>query len=220
MIFRNSQQDVEIFEPDFTKVVGLKISGGADSAIVGYMLSKYVAEERSDIKIIPVTTIHGEKPFQEIYSKRVIEFLRKEFGDIFGKHYVNVCKDGPDYVPAQDKIWKEAFLIEGMTRNYSGITANPPKEVMETFRDQGPSDNRNGKNFPTLVRQSFRHLVNIDKKGVAELYETLGVMDTLFPITRSCEAYEAWPTYNIDKHCGECWWCEERRWGFGRLGDE
>ena len=36
--------------------------------------------------------------------------------------------------------------------------------------------------FP-LVRQSFRHPNNIDKKGVAELYETLGVMDTLFPFT-------------------------------------
>ena len=32
-------------------------------------------------------------------------------------------------------------------------------------------------------------LANIDKKGVAELYNTLGVMDTLFPITRSCEAW-------------------------------
>ena len=70
MIFKNSQQDVLIEEPQEVKVVGLKISGGADSAIVGYMLGKYVAEERPDIKIIPMTTIHPAKPFQEIYSKK------------------------------------------------------------------------------------------------------------------------------------------------------
>lgn len=216
MIFKNSQQDVVIEEPQDVKVVALKISGGADSAIVAYMLSKYVVEERPDIKIIPITTIHAEKPFQEIYSKRVLDFLRKEFGEIFGKHYINTAKNGPDYVPAQDRIWNEAWKSEFMQSNYSGITANPPKQIMETFRDDGPADDRNGKRFPISVRNSHRHLVNIDKKGVAELYETLGVMDTLFPITRSCEAYENWPTYNIDKHCGECWWCEERHWGFNR----
>ena len=75
-----------------------------------------------------MTTLHGEKPAPRDLFKRVIEFLKKEFGDIFGKHYVNVCKDGSDYVPVQDKIWKEAFLIEGMTRNYPGITANLPKK--------------------------------------------------------------------------------------------
>ena len=67
MIFKNSQQDVIIEEPQDVKVVGLKISGGADSAIVAYMLGKYVREERPDIKIIPITTIHAEKPFQQIF---------------------------------------------------------------------------------------------------------------------------------------------------------
>ena len=43
MIIKNSQQDIVI---DTTKKrIGVKISGGADSAIVMYMVSKYVAEE-------------------------------------------------------------------------------------------------------------------------------------------------------------------------------
>ena len=48
---------------------------------------------------------------------------------------------------------------------------------------------------------SFKPLVNIDKKGVAELYEILGVTDTLFPLTRSCEDF----TDDFSKHCEECW---------------
>lgn len=216
MIFKNSQQDVLIEEPQEVKVVGLKISGGADSAIVGYMLGKYVAEERPDIKIIPMTTIHPTKPFQEIYSKKVLEFLCKEFGEIFGKHYVNMATNGPDYITAQNRLLNSAWEKERIDSNYSGITANPPREVMETFRDIGPDDDRNGKTFPITTRFSHRHLVNIDKKGVAELYQTLGLVNSLFPLTRSCEAHVTWPIYNINKHCTECWWCEERYWGFGK----
>ena len=41
-------------------------------------------------------------------------------------------------------------------------------------------------------------------------------MDTLFPITRSCEAWAKDEEYHIEKHCEDCWWCRERYWGFGR----
>ena len=80
MIFKNSQQDINIEEPNDVKVVSLKISGGADSAIVGYMLSKYVAEERPDIKIIPLTTNHPKKPYQGVFAPRIINFYKDTFG--------------------------------------------------------------------------------------------------------------------------------------------
>ena len=82
---------------------------------------------------------------------------------------------------------------------------------------KGPVDDRNGKDFPVYKNYSWKHLANIDKKGVAELYETLGVMETLFPLTRSCEAYAHESHYNIDKHCEKCWFCMERIYAFGRL---
>ena len=55
MKFKNSQDDWEINLPSHVTDIGLKISGGADSAIVAYMLAKYVSEERPDINIHPVT---------------------------------------------------------------------------------------------------------------------------------------------------------------------
>ena len=62
-------------------------------------------------------------------------------------------------------------------------------------------------------------LINIDKQGVKELYEKFGLLDTLYPLTRSCESF----TDDFSKHCGEykdeqdvCWFCKERYWGFGR----
>ena len=83
MIIKNSQQDVNIEEPIHVKKVSLKISGGADSAIVGYMLSKYVAEERPDIKIFPLTTNHPKKPYQGVYASRIINFYKEILCRVF-----------------------------------------------------------------------------------------------------------------------------------------
>jgi len=55
-------------------------------------------------------------------------------------------------------------------------------------------------------------LINVDKKGVHEHYVRLGVLEELFPLTRSCEIH----TTDFSEHCGECWFCKERLWGFGR----
>jgi hypothetical protein len=224
MIIKNSQQDVNIEEPIHVKKVSRKISGGADSAIVGYMLSKYVAEERPDIKIFPLTTNHPKKPYQGVYASRIINFYKEIFGEhIFGKHYINtvdVMDTNEDYINAQTTNMEKAYKNEKIQRNYSGITSNPPLDIIDTFRKpngkliKGPVDDRNGKDFPVYKNYSWKHLANIDKKGVAELYETLGVMETLFPLTRSCEAYAHESHYNIDKHCEKCWFCMERFWGF------
>jgi hypothetical protein len=221
MIFKNSQQDVNIHEDDDIKVVSLKISGGADSAIVGYMLSKYVATERPDIKIIPLTTNHPSKPYQGVFAPRIIDFYKDVFGDIFGKHYINnveTMDTNEDYINSQQDNFLNAAKFENIQSNYSGVTSNPPLDIVNTFKDKkyriikGPCDDRNGKNFPVFKNGYWKHLVNIDKRGVAELYETLGVMDTLFSLTRSCEEY----TNDFSKHCDNCWFCKERFWGFGR----
>ena len=223
MIFKNSQQDFNIELDDSIKNVSLKISGGADSAIVGYMLSKYVSEHRPDIKIYPITVIHPNKPWQEIYSKRVLDFLKKEFGDIFGKHYVASATEASDYITSQERLWKKAHEENSFNAAFAGITANPPSDVQKHFRDfknkvaNGPTDQRDrtATKKPQYNKRSYVPLINVDKKGVAEFYDTLGVRDTLYPITRSCEAYDVWPVYDINKHCDGCWFCKERFWGFG-----
>lgn len=71
MIFKNSQQDIDFskYIPlNFTKI-GIKLSGGADSAIVCYMLAKYVIAERSDITIYPITGIAEGKEYQKFLQK-------------------------------------------------------------------------------------------------------------------------------------------------------
>jgi 7-cyano-7-deazaguanine synthase in queuosine biosynthesis len=60
---------------------------------------------------------------------------------------------------------------------------------------------------------------NTDKKGIAKMYREENLIDTLLPVTRSCE-YDPNCEFFDDiedpglGHCGECWWCKEREWGF------
>ena len=217
MIVKNSQQNIIIEEDKTVKTIGLKISGGADSAIIAYILSKFVVEEHPLIKILPITTTLEGKPYQLIYAKRVIEFLKNEFGNIFLEHQTNHAENSTVYDSKQKELVQGCKTTYDFKILYSGITANPPKEIYKQWLPHtGPADNRDGKTFPTTRGTSRLPLVNIDKKGVAELYNTLGVMDTLFPITRSCEALAKDEEYHIEKHCEICWWCRERYYGFGR----
>ena len=69
------------------------------------MLSEYVATERPDIKIIPVTTNHPSKPYQGIFATGIIKFYKETFGDIFGKHYINdvsKMETNEDYISLRD----------------------------------------------------------------------------------------------------------------------
>mgnify|MGYP000468778771 CR=1 FL=1 len=80
-----------------------------------------------------------------------------------------VCVDTlPEYQQNSDTLlfrdnFKNAAKFEKIQRNYSGITSNPPLDVVKTFKDErgkivdGPCDNRNGKNFPVLNNSSWRH---------------------------------------------------------------
>lgn len=216
MIVKNSQQDVEFKLPMHYKKVGIKISGGADSAIVAYMLSKYVSEERNDIRITPITVNHEGKAYQEPFAKGIIKHLTGIFGDIYDEHQVGYCPEGPQYISSQDAFVKSLYDNKTIEAHYVGITRNPPKEAMDIIGWNGPADDRSpGATLRPTVNgdnTSFKPLVNIDKKGVAELYTTLDVEDTLFPLTRSCEDF----TDDFNEHCGQCWFCKERHWGFGR----
>jgi hypothetical protein len=99
---------------------------------------------------------------------------------------------------------------------FFAITANPPTDVV--FTAQGSEQSNRD---PSTIKKEIEHdgflyqpFVNKDKKTIADIYKQLNLMETLFPVTRSCEQIGKLEYYD---HCGKCWWCEERQWGFGRV---
>ena len=212
MKFKNSQDDWEINLPSHVTDIGLKISGGDDSAIVAYMLAKYVSEERPDINIHPVTLVAVSKPYQYIYASTVLRKIEELTGIIFSKHHhSNVDGRNVDnYVKGITEFMDSLYQQNIFAYHYAGITANPTNEDAPELYTEGIPPGRTKKE--TKKDNWHLPLVNVDKRGVAEHYNTLGVMEELFPLTRSCESH----TTDFSKHCGTCWFCKERYWGFGR----
>ena len=220
LIFKNSQDDVVINIPIRYVNVGIKISGGADSALVAYMLASYVAKYRPDINIIPISLNVEGKHYQQIFASKVLDKVSELTGVKFGKHYYKTISASTSeiYVAGQDNFMRELYSDKTIDVHFVGITANPlESEAPHLFGPKKglPSDDRRKlpEKRPQFDGGSWRPLINTDKRGVAEHYSNLNLMDTLFPLTRSCEAY----TEDFSHHCGKCWFCQERLWGFGRL---
>ena len=217
MIIENTQDKIVFELPKTYKNIGIKLSGGADSAIVLYMLCKYISDTEKECVINPITVCHAGKAFQLQYATKVIFYMQEKFPNVqFGEHYTGVNYLPSSYADVQKSVVDKCYENKLIDCHFVGITKNPPQEIAESFPIQpGPADDRSAGPYrqTVLEHKIFRPLINIDKKGVKELYEYFGVLDDLFPLTRSCETF----TDDFSKHCEDkCWFCCERYWGFDR----
>jgi 7-cyano-7-deazaguanine synthase in queuosine biosynthesis len=223
MIIKTSQCDININLHSDIKNVGIKLSGGADSALVCYLLSLYVQTERSDIRIVPISVSQIGKSFQIENAKRIIQYCTDKFGNIFFHHYTDETYP-ESVIDVQKNLVNSLYNRTIIDCHFSGITLNPPDDsIPQKVYDNGfklPRSEigiidrtRTNTIKPNRSGRSYYPLINIDKRGVADIYRDLSLTDTLFPLTRSCEAMNN----ELDYHCGECWFCNERLWGFGKL---
>ena len=221
-------ENIENMEEVPVKVIGQWMSGGADSSLLAYLLCKKIRDENLNVKFQPLSVRRG-RPNNPIYAEGVVDFIREDLDvDFILPHEVY-------YPPLEDsemteiKIFWEKDAINFRENKfqvlYSGITCNPPDSAglpknKERTRDEDadrPIESRNG----------LKHYINpffqVNKKWEAEVYKDFGLLDTLFPLTYSCEG-DAEDTKTHTWHCGntlpienQCWWCIERMWAFGRL---
>lgn len=228
MIFKNSQDDVVFDEnsiPKYISKIGIKISGGADSAIVCYMLAKYLQEERPNIQVFPITGVSDTRPYNKIFAENILKKIEHLTGFQFSKHYWMQVKtdSAQNYIKGQENIVDTAIRKEGINCMFNGITSNPSKEdapILYTGKlaSKAPVDDRTRSSIKKprfYYKKNFldvKPLINTDKKGVAEHYIRNNLLDELFPLTRSCELR----THDFSEHCKECWFCQERYWGFER----
>lgn len=224
-IIPNSQGDIRIYMPGDWHVI-LKLSGGADSAILAYILAKYRHDFNPNLKFVFASSVNKDLPYQYEFAKKVVEYIDSVYplGDYVHLHNEN--RGGEFYTDDQNAlVWPLHKKYNEKTIHWSGITCNPPVDEMKKFemytdervvgRDRGHQENylicehEREDGIYKFNRPFMQH----DKRGVAELYTTFGVLDQLFPLTRSCEE----PTHDFSKHCGKCWFCLERKWGYGTL---
>jgi 7-cyano-7-deazaguanine synthase in queuosine biosynthesis len=193
------------------KKIGLSISGGADSAILAYLLMKCRQEPLHFF--IYISKAKNNKTLTNAIA--VIDKCR----ELTNKQDVHIHVR---YAPIQQRDQFFQFLLESVDNKivdivYTGTTSTPPANIIELFNDKQSLEfldrrdpNKKKKNWSD-ANKLYHPLINMDKKNIASLYKSLNLMDTLYPVTVSCED----PTL-ITEHCGKCWWCQERIWAFGK----
>ena len=226
MVVPTSQGDVIIDVANFGTLplletvnnVGIRLSGGADSAILAYMLAVYKRDYRPHLVLHPITCINDQKPYQEIFAKKVLLKITELTGVEFDEHFVENVK-GERYREDQGVFQEHLYKEKKIDIHFMGETMNPPigteKEWVFDGGGRDHSRDNTGETFIPVVM--YRPIRNLDKRGVKELYDYFGVLDTLYPVTRSCEIRLDNKLFTgFDNHCGHCWFCLERFWGFGR----
>ena len=190
--------------------IGISCSGGVDSSLLLYIL---MANCTDTIHIFTLSNDRKGRANAVIVPK-VIERCIQLTGNL------NVIQHS---YYAADQIENTLFDVpreylknKTISCIFFAITANPPADVV--FAAQGSEQSNRD---PLTIKKEIEYdgflyqpFVNKDKKTIADIYKQLNLMETLFPVTRSCEQIGKLEYYD---HCGKCWWCEERQWGFGRV---
>lgn len=215
--------------------VGVSLSGGADSALLLYLVAKYCP----DVAITPYCAHDSLSP-KNLWAAEEILYLIKQklpnsnIGELYS-FYID-CED-PEWIekvkdiPNPDGIkgagWVKIHIMSYETKkipvnlHINGLTANPPREVAEewgflekceerrfTRGAPGSIETKNGK--------FYKPFVNIDKKWVAGMYHECGLMEDIYPLTISCVGSSRSTDY-FSKPCGKCFWCFEKQWSFGSM---
>lgn len=210
--------------------VGVKLSGGADSSIIYYALcEKY---KNTDVHIIPVTLDTTLKPWYVLTAKKVIA----KVGDLTGKYPLEHITDKVDhsmenYIKGQDQLLNRAISKYNIDPDhfYSGLTYNPDITNMRTYFNENAA--KHGLDISDVWKElnerpkdrdfnQTKRVLSVaplkDKLATAEAYKFYDVIDTLYPITYSCESTYKKRLKDL-KHCGKCFFCLERWYAFGRI---
>lgn len=216
-------QTIHFTVPEPHKQICINISGGADSAILLWMLIQYCEKHIPDAELHVITSANPIKGWYNAkWSTSVLDKVLHLTGTkLIKSHYTFYSTD--QIRSELDEVEKMQQDLHGITFTLHGTTQNPPLEIVELL--EGRHEPRDAGHGRMIIREyvpgitRWTPLMEVDKRMVAYLYKHFDMMEILFPYTRSCEQ-EA--RHNKDEpdwmitHCGECWWCKERHWAFGR----
>lgn len=225
-----SYQSIDFYIPEHYTSVAVNCSGGADSSILLLMTAQYLKNEgREDTTKLSVLTCSNDLKGRWNGRKAadVIDYVIRKTGyknfDIHYTYYRDV-QDEKYFHEVETKL----FVQKRIDILLSGITSNPPlgastenKNGELVVLDEGRVPSRDGGGRVELMRSGtssfYTPFTNVDKRFIAAMYEQYDAMDML-EMTRSCEAIpqEYDPKFEHEP-CGTCWWCLERKWGFGKF---
>jgi 7-cyano-7-deazaguanine synthase in queuosine biosynthesis len=191
--------------------VGLLLSGGADSSLLLYIL---LSNKKETLEVFTLASDLKGRISAKTTANVIDKCIQLTSNNNINHHVVYTD------VQTDEKLWKlpyEMIADKKINTLYSAVTANPPKEIADRLLTPAHNTEQSSRD-PTITKSIIMFdnfccpFINIDKLKIAEMYSTLGLIDTLFPLTRSCELEN--PPSIFLGHCNNCWWCKERLWAF------
>lgn len=195
-----------MFDLPKNKKIYVSFSGGADSSLLLYELSKH----HNDRKIVPLIFDTGQEPAyrKQEKCKKILDVITKENNYNFEEvHLIKAEGDSPRPVDFYKFLEnrEEGHVMLGITKN-PNVRLGDHEQIDEQRSKEGNYVCVNG----DVLDLSETPYSKLTKRDIALKYYEYGIHNKLFPLTFSC-------IVNTDVHCGKCWWCQERLWGFGRI---
>lgn len=210
------------------KKIGISISGGADSALLAFLIcSNFPGEIHFNYQIRMWKT----RPWQEYVADQVMGWFKYRFKNDFSIHKNLIPPELEEGVSVliQDEYGKmkpgnriilrsfneyiaNRFNLDAL---YGAVNKNPDIDIKGHLEDR---------NDPSLLPY-FIHdgivichpFVHTTKDWIIKKYYEHDILD-LLELTRSCEGeFEGinFSTYQQGQYvpiCGKCFWCKEREW--------
>lgn len=216
------------------KRIGISLSGGADSALLAYLIC---SNTDADIHFTNQIRLWKTRPWQEHVADNVIAWFKDRFKNNFYLHRnlippeLEWADKGPTIVDEYGKL-KSGNQIILRSHNeyiahkykldalYGGINKNPDIEIEGSLADRNE-----GHIPPHFIHNGIdicHPFVYTKKDWIIKQYFENNIED-LLNLTRSCEGeFEGinYNTYTPGQHiptCGECFWCKEREWALSCL---
>jgi len=211
------------------KKIGISISGGADSALLSFLIC---SNTDAEIHFTNQIRLWKTRPWQEYVADKVIGWFQKRFKNKFYVHRnlippeLEWADKGPNIIDEYGKLKSGNQIIlrshneyiahkYNLNALYGGINKNPniPIDGSLSDRDEGhipPYFEHNG----ISICHPFVHTT---KDWIVKQYYENHIED-LLNLTRSCEGefegidYQTYQPGQYVPTCGKCFWCKERAW--------
>ena len=214
------------------KRIGISLSGGADSALLAYLILK---ETDADIYFTTQIRMWKTRPWQRYIAQDVVAWLKE--------HFSNRIEHIEGFIPPEMEEPNTTYITDeyGATKPGNRIILRAHNEwVIHTHKldawyaavTKNPEDvpggqpERNEGVLPlhmTHMGVDICHpFVYTTKDWIIQQYYDLAITD-LLDITRSCEGefkgldYTTYTPRDGVPLCGECFWCREREWAIGEV---
>jgi len=222
------------FDPKW-KNIGISVSGGADSALLAYLVCSQV--EDATVHILSHVRMWKTRPWQRYDSIRVFTWLVNRFPNIRFLRHENFIPPDLEYGSKGANIEDEYGQLRSgdqiaVRAHAEWIAATENLDVWYAAKSKNPSDPTITKGMPdrNIIVEDPNELVKehngvtvchpflyTEKDWIVKQYIDNDIMD-LFNITRSCEGdfenlnYTNYIVGEPVPECGECFWCQERNW--------